>query len=135
MAKKLFYVCAGLLCIALAYHLGATSATAQAPETYVVGSFDVDTDPTVIDSNGNMWAMGWSNSRGSRIGPIALPKPGRVLAVSVSVVAGSHDTRLLYDDGDAYIFDRTAWQFIGNVAGGATPALRESWGAVKQRYR
>ena len=29
MAKRFFYVCAGILCLALAYHLGATSATAQ----------------------------------------------------------------------------------------------------------
>ena len=31
LAKRFFYVCAGLLCLALAYHLGARSATAQAP--------------------------------------------------------------------------------------------------------
>ena len=30
MAKRFFYLCAGFLCLALAYHLGATSATAQA---------------------------------------------------------------------------------------------------------
>lgn len=29
MAKKFFYVCGGLLMLALAYHFGATSATAQ----------------------------------------------------------------------------------------------------------
>ena len=29
-AKVFLYVCAGLLCLALAYHFGATSATAQA---------------------------------------------------------------------------------------------------------
>ena len=37
LAKRFFYVCAGLLCLALAYHLGATSATAQAPGNPVVG--------------------------------------------------------------------------------------------------
>ena len=37
MAKRFFYVCAGLLCLALAYHFGATSATAQAPGNPVVG--------------------------------------------------------------------------------------------------
>lgn len=30
-AKRFFYVCAGLLCLALAYHLGATSATGAPP--------------------------------------------------------------------------------------------------------
>ena len=29
MAKRFFYICAGILCLALAYHLGATNATAQ----------------------------------------------------------------------------------------------------------
>jgi hypothetical protein len=29
MAKRFFYACAGLLCLALAYHLGATHANAQ----------------------------------------------------------------------------------------------------------
>lgn len=29
--KAFFYVCAGLLCLALAYHLGAQSAGAQSP--------------------------------------------------------------------------------------------------------
>lgn len=28
-AKRFFYVCAGLLCLTLAYHFGAVSATAQ----------------------------------------------------------------------------------------------------------
>jgi len=30
MTKKFFYVCAGLLCLAAAYHLGARTARAQA---------------------------------------------------------------------------------------------------------
>ena len=29
MAKRFFYICAGILCVAFAYHLGATNATAQ----------------------------------------------------------------------------------------------------------
>ncbi len=33
MAKRFFYVCAGILCLAFAYHLGATSATAQGQST------------------------------------------------------------------------------------------------------
>jgi hypothetical protein len=39
MARKFFYVCAGLLCLALAYHLGARSATAQAPGNSIVAAF------------------------------------------------------------------------------------------------
>lgn len=29
MAKRFFFICAGILCLALAYHLGASNATAQ----------------------------------------------------------------------------------------------------------
>ena len=38
MAKKFFYVCAGLLMLAIAYHLGAGTATAQAPSNSVVAA-------------------------------------------------------------------------------------------------
>ena len=33
MAKRFFYVCAGILCLAFAYHLGARNATAQGQTT------------------------------------------------------------------------------------------------------
>jgi hypothetical protein len=36
-ARTFFFVCAGLLCLALSYHLGARNAAAQAPENPVVG--------------------------------------------------------------------------------------------------
>ncbi len=35
-AKRFFYVCAGLLCLAVAYHFGAVNAAAQAPGNPVV---------------------------------------------------------------------------------------------------
>ena len=31
MVKRFFYACLGILCLALAYHLGANSASAQGP--------------------------------------------------------------------------------------------------------
>ena len=39
MARKFFYVCAGMLMLALSYHLGANTATAQAPGNPVVATF------------------------------------------------------------------------------------------------
>jgi hypothetical protein len=38
LTKRFFYVCAGLLCLALAYHLGASSATAARPAAVVEGA-------------------------------------------------------------------------------------------------
>jgi hypothetical protein len=49
LAKRFFYVTAGLLCLALAYHLGATSATAQAPGNPCVAF-------AINSGNGEKWA-------------------------------------------------------------------------------
>ena len=135
MAKKFFFVCAGLLALALTYHLGAQSVSAQGVGRYVVGSFDPDSDPLVIDSAGRMWMMGRANSPGVQVGPVPLPKPGTVLEATASVVGGTFEAFVLYDDGEAYHFDRSSWQYLGNVAEGATEAGRASWGSMKARYR
>ena len=58
VAKRFFYICAGLLCLALAYHFGAQSATAQAPADPIVGvaaaggNYDV---VTVVTTNGEVY--------------------------------------------------------------------------------
>jgi hypothetical protein len=62
-AKAFFFVCAGIFLLALSYHLGATSAVAQATGNSVV----TDVGPgTVITSNGDVYvapsvvsAPGW----------------------------------------------------------------------------
>jgi hypothetical protein len=41
IAKRFFYVCAALLCLAIAYHLGARSATAQA-NNQAISSFNIE---------------------------------------------------------------------------------------------
>jgi hypothetical protein len=47
MAKKFFYVCAGILMLALSYHFGASSAGAQASGSSIVAAFvgDVQSEP------------------------------------------------------------------------------------------
>ena len=56
MARKFFYVCAGLFLLALSYHLGAGTATAQAPGNPVVGitSLGVSTY-VVVTANGDLY--------------------------------------------------------------------------------
>ena len=41
MARKFFYVCAGMLMLALSFHFGFTTATAQAPGNAVVSTSGV----------------------------------------------------------------------------------------------
>ena len=40
MAKRFFYICAGILCLAFAYHLGATNAKAQGGVTGTIKFVD-----------------------------------------------------------------------------------------------
>ena len=62
MAKRFFYVCAGMLLLALSYHLGATTATAQAPSNSVVASWESvyggNTPSIVVTANGDVYAGG-----------------------------------------------------------------------------
>ena len=59
MAKKFFYVCAGLFLLALTYHLGARSATAQSSGNPVVSLSAVYfAEPLMwaVTSNGDVYA-------------------------------------------------------------------------------
>jgi len=61
-ARAFFYVCAGLLCLALAYHLGARSATAQVGSSNpVVAAFLNNGDSRAqwaYTANGDVYASG-----------------------------------------------------------------------------
>jgi hypothetical protein len=39
-----------------------------------------------------------------------------------------------YYHGDAFGQTPNAWNYEGNLFGGATPTLHQSWGQVKARY-
>lgn len=52
-AKSFFYVSLGILALALAYHLGATTATAQAPGNPVVAA--EDSNGIVYTANGDVY--------------------------------------------------------------------------------
>jgi hypothetical protein len=64
-AKALLVVCLGILALALAYHFGATTATAQAPGNPVVGTFG--TQWVVVTANGDVY-----DGSGSYGGPYRL---------------------------------------------------------------
>jgi len=51
--KRLFYASASILMLALAYHLGATTAGAQAPGNPVVAAFGVNS--YVVTANGDVY--------------------------------------------------------------------------------
>ena len=96
MARKFFYVCAGMLMLALSYHFGASTATAQ-QGTSVVGAFSL--------GNG---------------GPIVVLTPNG--DVFYRHINGGLESNALVSLGNFW-------------GGGPTPALHETWGQVKARYR
>ena len=89
MLKRFFYASAAILMLAIAFHVGASTATAQAPSNPVVAAPD---QFHAFASNGDEYVDGAGNGR--------------------------------------------SWVLVGNVfTGTPTPALHESFGQLKARYR
>jgi len=57
MARKFFYVCAGLLCLAIAFQMGVKSAGAQAGSGFVGISADTGLSHTylALEANGQVY--------------------------------------------------------------------------------
>jgi hypothetical protein len=124
VARKFFYIAAGMLMLALSYHLGARDAAGQS--TPVI-------EATSYDSGGFFAVFGGAwNQIDTHTGSVFLSYPLPVHAP----VAGTGNDLLLYENGDLYVYEGLpgAWVLKGNVFGGPTPALHESWGQLKSRY-
>lgn len=70
IAKRFLFICAGLLCLALSYHLGAKAAGAQAGGQAIVGWQIVgvcygQTDFVVVTSKGDFYRRRWECVAGS----------------------------------------------------------------------
>ena len=94
MARKFFYIAAGMLMLALSYHFGAGTAGAQSGlQVAAVGRDFID---YAVTTNGDLYHLNYD------------PFSGQLRPATL----------------------------VGNIFGGApTPALHESWGQVKARYR
>jgi hypothetical protein len=89
-AKAFFFVCLGLLCIVVAYHVGAQSASAQAP-----GNPVVCTDPTgvVYTSNGDAYQFGGpSNPIWLRLGNVFSGGPVSAQGISIGQLKAKYAT-------------------------------------------
>ena len=130
VAKRFFYVCAGILCLALAYHFGARSATAQA------GLVEAGNIESTNNGVGLTCAVGrtFYTDLGT---PAPVPVPGSAPIVATSLVSDARGYYAMLENGDVYWWNYTepTWHYFGNMLGSATPAMRETWGGVKARYR
>lgn len=125
-ARAFFYVCAGAFLLALSYHLGARSATAQAPAIEAAGcasGFNAVVGRTLYTMDG-----------GGGAGPQTretIPGTATVLAAE----GHSSGNLVLLANGDCYQYQvNVGWVFINNLLG-PTPAQRETFCALKSRYR
>ena len=129
-AKAFLYVCVGIFLLALAYHLGAASATAQSGTIDAAGTEGSDFNAVVgrvlYTSDGD---------GGTRVARPPIPGSDPVIAVNG---APNGNTAMLAN-GDCYRFivsgSPNGWLYQGNVFGTATPARQSTFGAVKARYR
>jgi hypothetical protein len=137
MARKFFYVCAGMFLLALSYHLGASTATAQAPNNSVIAAYGWrDSEPAhyaavvgravyVLDA-GTLYTF-----------RATIPGTEPVVAVGGDQANTVNNVCVVLANGDAYSAgnDDASWQYDGNVIGaGPTSAVRASWGQLKSRY-
>jgi hypothetical protein len=132
VAKRFFYVCAGLLCLALAYHLGAMSATAQsgvldASEV----SYSYGTIPGVVVNRMMYEAHGNPPDPFTLSLTASAPVPGTSPIVAMDAVGRG----VILANGDYYLWHDGGWDLRGNMVGLATAATRSTWGSVKARYR
>lgn len=71
MAKRFFYVCAGLFLLALSYHLGARSATAQAPSNSVVGiETAMNSYTNIVTANGDIYRIDGGTTGGAALNAV-----------------------------------------------------------------
>ena len=130
LAKRFFYVCAGILCLALAYHLGAVSATAQSGasvEGASIESFQLNAFPRATACVNRLWR--WMEENGApRVNLVPVPGTERIVATDPY---GS----VMLENGDWLQFDGSSWVLVGNLVGAPTPASQGTWGSLKTRYR
>ncbi len=134
MARKFFYVCAGLFLLVCAFAMGASTASGQ----FVVDASDAGVSNTFSAVVGRTAYILEGGHTPAAIADI--PGTARVIAVGdvspsalgVGVVLENGDC---YYHGDGFGGAAGTWNFQGNVFSGApTPALHQSWGQVKARY-
>jgi hypothetical protein len=133
MARKFFYVSAGLFLLALGYGLGARNVGAQGTGPFMIGSANLDRSPCAVDQAGKLWVLEWQT--GVPYGPFSLPESGELLAVDANIQSGQLLGSLVYANGNAYRrFYNSDWTYRGNLGGGPVPLKRETLGHLKLRF-
>lgn len=130
MAKRFFFVCAGVFLLALSFHLGQVTAQAQSGLTVEgasIESFELTAFPRATACVNRLWS--WMGENGA-LHQNSVPVPG-----TLRIVATDPYGTVMLENGDWLKFDGSSWVLVGNLANGPTPARGSTWGGVKARYR
>ncbi len=130
LARRFFYVCAGLLCLALAFHFGQVAALAQVGATIEGASIESTQSPTFPRATAcvnRFWT--WMGENGI-LNPTSVPVPG-----SLRILATDPYGTVVLENGDWLRFDGASWVLIGNLVGGATGTQSGTLGQLKAPYR
>ncbi len=135
-AKRFLYVAAAIMCLGLAYHLGATNAQGQAGGVTVTAADMEGGGSAVVTSNGDVYfGLYPSSGRGAR-----WSRQGNIGANSVIVSLSMPDgnyVHALAANGNFYVSPDLGrnWAPMGNAFGSPVPTTPMSWGRLKESYR
>ena len=138
MLKKVFYASASILMLALAYHLGATSAHGQSANA-LVGYVQSGNLGFVLTANGDeyVWdsnnpGLGWHYDR--NVGASAGRPAGQFTVFTLG-----NGFYAFTANGDVYKIPTLdgpySWTYVNNVFGTPTPAAQQTFGQIKAQYR
>lgn len=137
MAKKFFYVCAGLLLLALAYSFGASRAVAQGAGNPFVGIVSAESFVTVITRSGDVYLR-----QGDGAFQQSVHVPGGSPVVSANNDGAAVNIWVICEDGSVYrnsayamLTMNSAWTLTGSIPGASTPTSTSTWGSVKVGQR
>ena len=125
--KRLLCGAIALLALAVAYHLGADSASSDYVDhstTGIVAASDVGGEPLLLDENGIVWRVGSASWVQSSHNPLPVPID-QIKYWSETVVVTTDNTLWRYLHG---------WNNYGQWPGGAAATEQATWSGIKAHY-
>ena len=136
MLKRLFYASASILTLAVAYHLGATTATAQShPSVVAIAWNHADGYAYAVDAAGGIFANPGNCGTWSPVGQ--MPPGCTPTCILDGDLSGHLDVGC--SNGAFYNlagqFPHVTPVFCSSIYGGPTPTAQPTFGQVKATYR
>jgi hypothetical protein len=112
MSKRFFYICAGILCLTVAYEIGAVNAVAQGP-LRVDGATIQELSGGGVRASGVVDRKFYYIQDNGVVHPYTTPIPGkdRIVATNPGYAA------VMLENGDWLQWNGTDWARIGNLVG------------------